>query len=1270
MCFPVAVLDGAGLGVARAAGVRVSGVAAREPGVGARGVPVMGPVVGGTVGALTVGAVNDETTVTTMMSRMMSPITAAAARKSPRRRFGCGLLPTISLLATNRTRQSSRWESACVPLVPGHARSLQCAIPSVERPPLFLKSLEIAGFKSFARPVRLEFPRGITGFVGPNGSGKSNVVDAVRWCLGEQSARDLRAQRAEDVIYAGPRKVLGAAEVTLTFESEQGDDFPQAELAVGRRLYRSGESDYLLNGQKARLRDLTSALRLLGIDSGRNLVVTQGMADALLSASPSERRGLLEQAAGLGPYRERRDEAKQKLATTTHNIAAIEAVLAEMEPRLRLLRRQARAVQDRDEARTLFRQRSQEWFSWRWGDSSRRVEQARREVETAARVRAERTRELHDLEREAEVALERERAHRRALEEAIGALHTAERERDAVRHELQRLEQARQDTSEKLNLTRARQAMLIENREAVAERIALVERSLHDLDHRAADLREAEHRAEAAWTHAREASRDLATRAQSLLAARQNIQRRHASGVECLRKLRVALEEDQQRSASLGQRLAEARGALTTAEETIQHVDEETHAAEAAVGEVEEAAASARQALDAAQRRHGRLVELERRVRRAHSDVRALATTLSRSVESLQAAAFGPISRLQALPGWDDAISAALRDWAFLPRHSEAEMRSLPTEAFFAWRAGLGKLPPGTVWADSVVTGFPGNLVHPLLLTVLADSNEVAEGVWDHLANRPAYLLGWPSLTVVAKDGTIHEASGVRKAQTDERTARYLRSKRALDAAGRRDAILCARCAGLAAGLGEATRTLEARRTESDERARKLVVARRDLTVLAERRLRAERARDAARDEQRERGTQLARVQDVLRQRDAEQGALEAAQQTLDDELRAATEAWQRGQEAADTCARQTNEAAARRASVRQEMETLAATRAGQAELLVHAQQELRRIDGEVVTLDEDRGRFDAHLHQLSARITEVRPLDALEQLVIESRQRVDALRQREVSLAEQTHIQRARDSLSSLIANHERTLAALSHLEEERRRLREEIEREMNLDPKDLPAAPESAPREDEIRRLRTRATQYADADPSVIEESHDLAERQDQLRANLEDLQRAVETLAEMMSEADAEMRKRFDRAFSAVNQEFSRVFQVMLRGGEANLERTGEDGVDIRARLPGRRARSSAAFSGGERSLVASALLFGVLKIRPTPFCLLDEVDAALDESNVDRYLAVLRDIGQRTQIMVVTHNRATMAAADVLYGLTMNDEGISNVLSLRLDAYATA
>jgi chromosome segregation protein len=263
-----------------------------------------------------------------------------------------------------------------------------------------------------------------------------------------------------------------------------------------------------------------------------------------------------------------------------------------------------------------------------------------------------------------------------------------------------------------------------------------------------------------------------------------------------------------------------------------------------------------------------------------------------------------------------------------------------------------------------------------------------------------------------------------------------------------------------------------------------------------------------------------------------------------------------------------------------------------------------------------------------------------------------------------------ARRLSAGAVGRHERVLAALEAERQALAVLEQEIRAELGDVPLQAETSPNPRPTEEEVRRLRRAASQYADVDPGVVDEAREMEERQEFLRRHLDDLQAAMGNLREIMDTADHEMRKRFHDAFGAVETEFSRVFASMLPGGEATLT-VGEDGgVDIAARLPGKRSRSSASFSGGERSLVASALLFGVLRIRPTPFCVLDEVDAALDEANVDRYLTVLRDISLRTQTIVVTHNRATMEAADILYGLTMDDEGQSGVLALRLDAYDAA
>jgi chromosome segregation protein len=299
--------------------------------------------------------------------------------------------------------------------------------------------------------------------------------------------------------------------------------------------------------------------------------------------------------------------------------------------------------------------------------------------------------------------------------------------------------------------------------------------------------------------------------------------------------------------------------------------------------------------------------------------------------------------------------------------------------------------------------------------------------------------------------------------------------------------------------------------------------------------------------------------------------------------------------------------------------------------------------------------------------------LSDLEAICRENAERVEWVRAekpQESDMREPLRVARARSSAA--VGRHERAQARVDELEHERMRLSEEIFRELELQVGGLPATFEGdVPTEDEIRRLRSRVLQYADLDESVVSEYREIQERQEYLTAQLRDLREAADGLRQIMELADEEMRTRFRAALGAVTDEFCHVFRTMLRGGEARLEQVDADGgIEVQATLPGKRARSSAAFSGGERALVASSLLFAVLRTRPTPFCVLDEVDAALDETNVDRYLSSLREISDRTQVIVVTHNRATMAAANALYGLTMDGDGASGVLSVRLDAYEAA
>lgn len=1141
---------------------------------------------------------------------------------------------------------------------------------------MIFRSLEITGFKSFAQPVRLEFPRGITALVGPNGSGKSNVVDAVRWCLGEQSMRDLRSQRAEDVIHASPRKVLGAAEVALTFESGADDvGVGWSELCLSRRLYRSGESEYLVNRQKGRLRDMLSALHTVGIDAGRYVIVNQGMADLWLSATPAERRALLEQAAGLASYRDQRDEARQKLTTTSHNIEMIEAVLVELEPRLRLLRRQARAVEERDQAQARLRSRLTEWYGARWHRMINVASQLAQEVDALAADRKRRADEVQRLEDMSEQRVEEERSWHRQIEMVSTALHEREREREEARYDLQYVEDRRARVAQALEVAQAQEAQLKRSLEELLQRSAESdEKARHADSQRAETVRAVE-----------EAQRAIGDRKASVVEAEGGAAAARASFAAVDRE-RAVLDVQLAASRAHLRRLQVEAGSISSSLATIAgkigvldahgaslHMDLESARAQHA----ERSRAQAMLAM-VANRSHQEADRLERicskSAARLSASVSLLTTSEAAVVSMIGDVGRGILGTLLAEPGWEVAVSAALGEWSHAEMGNGGEapaLRGADPREFYEWRRTLDHLlGPNQRWADTVVTGVPESHIHPLLATILVDSEDQGERLWNDISDMAAHLVSSPAVHVVSQSGRIWSPIGTRRGRDSAVAAHYLRLKGDVQRLQKRVHVLERR----QSALNGARDACKERKLQADEAARSGRQELASAEVSVDRLLAEVETSDAERqrlgneaESLEQRGCELRSERErVERELDALERAAQLAQETIET-LRVELEGNEKllERERSQLVAA-SEELAERRVRLQSLVERDQIHRASADA----SRREMERLHGELGAGTTAREQLSTEIASLQARIEAARERLARQDMeAVQQHARLAALRANAPSTEDQTGSLRAsRAALSQHIAGHEQAMARQAQVREEIRKVAEEVWRELEIDASTLRQPAEDQPSDDEIRRLRARAAQYPDADASVVEEAAQLGERQRHLTEQVEDLKVASEHLGAVMAAADREMRSRFRSAFEAVNEEFSRVFRTMLRGGEAHLELNDDDGgVEIRAQLPGRRARSSAAFSGGERALVASSMLFGVLRIRPTPFCILDEVDAALDESNVDRYLAVLREMSRKTQIIVVTHNRATMAAADVLYGLNMNPEGVSSVLSLRLTEF---
>jgi len=1115
--------------------------------------------------------------------------------------------------------------------------------------------------------------------VGPNGSGKSNIVDAVRWCLGEQSMRDLRGQRAEDLIYAGPRTQMGAAEVVLTFEHDQSEPGEQAERSVGRRLYRSGESEYLADGQRCRLRDVLDVLRQLGIDGGQHVVVNQGMADALLSATSAERRGLLEQAAGLAGYRTRRDDAKQKVATTEQNILTMEAVLAEMEPRLRMLKRQARAVLDRDEARQALGAALERYYAAGWHQSARELELLSGAAVAAAQQRERAAASLAQVEEEAESQLAAERSWQGRIDAAIAEAHRAEREEDSARHILAQLEQSLAQERRTIGqLDARRQDLLKETRDAEEHRSA-AEDAADRVEAEEAELRRAESAAE---DLAQQLAADVpgvqsaAGKAEAMVRSAREL---HARLTAEQMRLTARLEAEQQQAQHIRAWVKECATTISELEREEGHLTERMHLA----GEEETvAAALAAQVVAMHAQAKQRQVRLERifaRTRARAEDAHRALDQLARRLEQLESAVSGTVlAGLSVSSGWEEAVSAVLGNWSTSSAADGGITDLWPgvDQEFLSWREKLGLSNPAdgaSVWADAVVSG-PAVEQTGLFYGALFVQGELrARGIWHWLRRQPACRVGSPVVCVVTRTGLRIDGNGVMRPMADDRAATYLRMKTRFSRLHRAREVLQVRKARLELAVQRQSTSVaeceETHRKQHDvlqsirETRGRLAhstanLARRRAAVLADRDARRSHLETLERE-----------AEEAVRRR----ADLELELSRCNGSLAAATTDWRSADELLTDLRARVDAAQQKSYQARHEREAHTVRLESMRQQVSTTVRSLQRLNEEVARLAAES---DAVARSIASREAQVsghaRQVAELEPATLYRRREVNTVRSSRAPAIDQTSAMRvARASLSQAIADDERRRLLLTQAEQARAQLAAEIEAETGRSASTLPPSDDLVPTGDEIKRLRSRATQYAEADPSVVKESAELANRSVYLRNHVQDLRTGADTLRAIMDAADREMRGRFQVAFEAVNAEFSRVFEVMLRGGHACLKQVEADnGVEIDAHLPGRRSRASVAFSGGERALVASSLLFGVLKIRPTPFCILDEVDAALDESNVDRYLMALRDIGRNTQVIVVTHNRATMAAADVLYGMTMDHEGISRALSLRLDVNQAA
>ncbi|PYP12271.1 MAG: chromosome segregation protein SMC [Gemmatimonadetes bacterium] len=1143
-----------------------------------------------------------------------------------------------------------------------------------------LSRLELSGFKSFAGSVELPFDQGVTAIVGPNGCGKSNISDAVRWVLGEQSPRLLRGGKMEDVIFQGStgRRPVNVAEVSLVFDNSDGSlPIAYQEVVVTRRLSRSGQSDYLLNRSSVRLRDIQDLLRGTGLGADAAVVMEAKMIEALLSEKAEERRALFEEAAGIGLYRDRKKSTERRLEETAADLARLEDLIAEVQTQVRSLARQRGRAE-----------RYGKMIEERFGIAMTLVRREIEDFDLSLGALGVRARDLAEQLPAARARLD-DAEHQR--EARVQARHTAEARRTEVERRLgdAKLEVGRLESD--LALAAERLSNAGQRRQTAGDERVQAER-------RAAQA-EREHAAAAAERTT--AERDLAA-VQSELGARSGEEDTVRGRLTAERLAVRELEEELHRRAETSRALEIERGALDRERSELREQ------LAVAAGERQERDAAARDAArdaDAAAQRVNRDAQAAVRAVEALQHARRHVAALHEQEMSARSARRQTEAALSQLEARRDALDELDREHVGLAPAAQALLKArLP--------GVLGPL------ADYVRTSrrdaeLAERLLGEWLHAVLVTDASVIDAItaW-HTETQPGPLVllpcvpgprlgadGHPLKDALRVEGPAaawvrallagHEvisASALRRANgavlldSSAPTAGPLQRRAELEA--------------LEKEVREATTNLERARAAEESTVKELTTAEAALTHAGQgaeeaRRVEleagaekgeADRGLIHARRQAEESAAQVERLTRRLAEVESRLGALHVELQER--EMERVRSAEQLGTERAGLADLETQQEAAREQRVRWQVEAAqveaklaaAAERAARADADAHASreqagaraEEIARIERETASLTTQRAQWEDTLQERRLALAE------LDTAATDAAAHV-GMTDADLGQAEGA-LDQARKALAALGEEEHRLQLERTEIEGKRRGLVERVETEWRKPLATLVAdAPEVAGDLEWLRqendRLRGAIDAVGPVNALAVEEHAEETKRLEFLMTQRDDLVSARHSLQQAAREIDQTAKTLFLESFAKVREHFRSVFQTLFGGGECDVRLANEDEpleseIEIHAAPRGKRTQRIHLLSSGERTLVAVSLLFAIFLAKPSPFCLLDEVDAPLDDANVGRYVRLLAEFKDQTQFIVITHNPRTMQAADAVYGVTMQEPGVSTIVGVRL------
>lgn len=1182
---------------------------------------------------------------------------------------------------------------------------------------MYLKRLALSGFKSFADNTLLEFGPGITAIVGPNGSGKSNIVDALQWAMGERSNKAMRGQASTDVIFSGSggRKPLGMAEVSLFFDNED-EALPIGfkEVQITRRVFRDGNGEYSINKTKCRLRDILDLFLDTGVGTESFSVISQGEIDAILSAKPEDRRGLIEGAAGVQKYNARRQETRRKLDRVELDLTRVSDIMFELEAQLEPLAEQAEIAREHDNYIERLRVLQLAILARDYEVRTKRLEtlkaaqseysnQVRKSTGSIAQHESD-ERAISEKMRSLESTIERVQSE---LSETVSRLKSVEGEIAVAKERRRALTEQQEIQAREIGLLRGRIQTL---QEKLAEDRALFESAQRAAGTLSSGAAEAEAKLGAANARLSEASRELQTlqtKVVELVRASQSKREAAASGRAEATGLQVRLDELEKLVADLNRekeqsekahktvlsQLGEVKAEHVQAIEQIEQARLHWQSTQGARAAAADALSDARENRSGLQSRLNALRELEQSLEGVVGGARAVLAAVKRG--QLPDEYTLVADAIRAPKQLEQAIEVALGAGV----HNLICERDADAKHAIQWlkqeRAGratflpLPNLRPSRlgertrqVLRQSKVLGIAAELV---------ECERKYDPAIDYLLGRVLIVEDLDSAVALAKQcdmgvrlvtlngELVLPAGAITGGAGRQRSSGLLARKRELDE-------LQTRLEKYEEELEEKERAVQTASTSVDEAHE---VWRRKQDEAAEMRSQIARLERESEHQAREVRRTVSRIELSTSQlnRTREDGEKKAVLQTdhereaqlLDEQARQLDESILQAQKLVEQRQSEREQVTSDVSEVRAQYSVNRERLSAMQRTITETEQAIKEFEQQITQKQqniEKAGGEDAHLVTREADLVS---------LLSQLQQRSGALdadfnrtrRERQAGMARLEtlgeHLRGGRSTLHEAEEELHRTEVRLAATEAEIAEMRRRFEEEFQLPIEEaLPYAAQIEQKNtalEEIESLKNKIGALGTVNSGAIAQYEYVKERIDFLTAQSDDLTSSKEQLEEIIADIDGRTRERFMKTFDGIREAFAELFVRIFDGGSTQLALTEpenilETGIDLRVQLPGKAQQDISLLSGGERALTALAFLLAILRVHPSPFVVLDEVDAPLDQSNVGRYTQLLREFTDKTQFIIITHNNGTMEAADVLYGVTQQEQGVSTLMSVRL------